>query len=253
MKTSLKNKQHIALFIDADNAPANKINAILNELANYGMVTIRKAYGNWTKSELKSWASCLHEHAIQPMQQFDITKQKNAADIALVIDCMDTLHTKAIDIICIVSSDCDFTPLATRCAAEGKFVIGFGERKSLMPFVNACSKFLYLDECNDEDENIPVEQTPAQNTPIKTENLKGQSGLIRLLRDAIANNEDDSGWANLANVGFYVSNRGSFDTKNYGYRKLSDLFGAIDLFEVETRETGTYVRDKRKAQANKAA
>ena len=133
----MKDKNKIALFIDADNAPARKIDKILSELARYGVVNIRKAYGNWTNNCIKPWEDILHEFAIQPIQQFDLTKGKNATDMALVIDVMDVLYTKQVDVICLVSSDCDFTPLVTRALADGKFVIGFGERKTPSPFVNS--------------------------------------------------------------------------------------------------------------------
>ena len=139
-------KQKIALFIDADNAPASKFEDVLSEVAKYGVVTIRKAYGNWKKASIKAWEDLLHEYDIQPIQQYDLSKGKNASDIALVIDAMDVMYTKDIDVMCFVSSDCDFTPMVTRALAEGKVVLGFGERKTPSPFVNACSKFLYLDQ-----------------------------------------------------------------------------------------------------------
>lgn len=142
----MQDKERIAVFIDADNAPAKKIDKVLSELARYGVVNIRKAYGNWKNANLKSWEELLHEYAIQPIQQFDLTKGKNATDMALVIDVMDILYTKKIDVIALISSDCDFTPLVTRCLADGKFVIGFGERKAPSAFVNSCSRFLFLDE-----------------------------------------------------------------------------------------------------------
>ena len=135
--------QKIALFIDADNAPASKFEDVLSEVAKYGVVTIRKAYGNWKSPTLKSWEELLHEYAIQPVQQYDLTKGKNASDIALVIDAMDVMYTKEIDVMCFISSDSDFTPMVTRALAEGKVVLGFGERKTPSPFVNACSKFLF--------------------------------------------------------------------------------------------------------------
>ena len=150
----MKELEKIALFIDADNAPAAKIDVILSELARYGVVNIRKAYGNWKNPQLKSWEEVLHDYAIQPIQQFDLTKGKNATDIALVIDAMDTLYTKEIDSICLVSSDCDFTPLVTRALADGKFVFGFGERKAPAAFVNSCSRFLYLNEEQKDEKGI---------------------------------------------------------------------------------------------------
>jgi uncharacterized protein (TIGR00288 family) len=235
----LKEKEKIALFIDADNAPAAKIDTILSELARYGVVNIRKAYGNWKSPCLKSWEDVLHEFAIQPIQQFDLTKGKNATDIALVIDAMDILYTRDVDTICLVSSDCDFTPLVTRALADGKFIIGFGERKTPSAFVNSCSKFLYLDDI-DADEK-PVE--------IKKPSIKSDTKLINMLRQAIDASEDDDGWAHLGTIGKHISNHASFDPRNYGFKKLSDLFSAIDLFEMKQKNSsGTYVRDKRRAK-----
>lgn len=230
-------KHKIAAFIDADNAPASKIDFILAELAKYGVVNIRKAYGNWTNSNLKGWTNLLHEFAIQPMQQFDLTKGKNATDIALVIDVMDVLYTKQVDIICLVSSDCDFTPLVTRILAEGKFVIGFGERKTPEAFVNACSRFLFVDE-------KPAEQIQAETKV----NLKGDSKLINLLRQAMEAVENDEGWSHLGALGSHIANHASFDSRNYGYKKLSDLLKAIDLFETKKVGNALFVRDKKKVK-----
>lgn len=230
-------KQKIALFIDADNAPANKFEDVLSEVAKYGVVTIRKAYGNWKSPTLKQWEDLLHEYAIQPVQQYDLTKGKNASDIALVIDAMDVMYTRNIDVMCFVSSDCDFTPMVTRALAEGKVVLGFGERKTPAPFVNACSKFLFLDE------------EPKQNglTQEKSKNIKSDTKLINLLRQAIEATEDDSGWATLGAVGSHISNKTSFDTRNHGFKNLSSLIKAIDLFELKRGPGNSYlVRDARK-------
>ena len=183
-------KQKIALFIDADNAPARKFEEVLSEVAKYGVVTIRKAYGNWKNPSLKPWEDLLHEYAIQPIQQYDLTKGKNASDIALVIDAMDVMYTKNIDVMCFVSSDCDFTPMVTRALAEGKVVLGFGERKAPSPFVNACSKFLFLDE--ESRQNGAVQ--------IKSKNIKSDTKLINLLRQAIESTAEDDGWAALGSV-----------------------------------------------------
>ncbi len=233
----MEDKQRIAVFIDADNAPAARMELIISELAKYGVVNIRRAYGNWKSSTLKSWEAILHEYSIQPFQQFDMTKGKNASDIALVIDVMDVLYTKNVDVICLVSSDCDFTPLVVRALSEGKVVIGFGERKAPMAFVNACSKFLYLDK--------PKSKTPKASSPPKS--LKSDNKLINLLRQAIEANEDDDGWASLGPVGAHISNQASFDQRNYGFAKLSDLFKAIDLFELKKAPSNGYkVRDSRK-------
>ena len=235
----MKDKEKIAVFIDADNAPASKIDKVLSELARYGVVNIRKAYGNWKSANLKSWEDILHEFAIQPIQQFDLTKGKNATDMALVIDVMDVLYTKNVDVICLVSSDCDFTPLVTRALADGKFVIGFGERKAPLAFVNSCSNFLFLDE--PETLAAPVQKA--------TVNIKSDTKLIKLLRQAIEAVEDEEGWAMLGPIGTHISNHASFDQRNYGFKKLSDLFMAIDLFEMrKTNGSVLWVRNKKRSK-----
>ena len=233
-------KQKIALFIDADNAPASKFEEVLSEVAKYGVVTIRKAYGNWKNSSIKPWEDLLHEYAIQPVQQYDLTKGKNASDIALVIDAMDVMYTKDIDVMCFVSSDCDFTPMVTRALAEGKVVLGFGERKTPSPFVNACSKFLFLDQESRQNGTVQT----------KSKNIKSDTKLINLLRQAIESTEEDSGWAALGAVGSHISNKTSFDSRNYGFKNLSSLIKEIDLFELKRGKGNAYlVRDKRKKKS----
>ncbi len=236
--------ERIALFIDADNAPAKKIDMILSELAKYGVVSIRKAYGNWKKASIKGWEDVLHDYSIQPVQQFDIIKGKNATDMAMTIDIMDILYTKHIDAYSIVSSDCDFTPLVLRVLSEGKSVIGFGERKAPAPFVNACSRFLYLDDPPKPDLN----GTPGTKQMGKA--LKSDTKLMNLLRNAIDSEQDDDGWAYLGRIGSHISNQASFDSRNYGYKKLGDLIRAIDIFE--TKLVGgdqLFVRDKRRVKS----
>jgi uncharacterized protein (TIGR00288 family) len=247
--------QKIAMFIDADNAPAKKIEKIITELAKYGVVSIRKAYGNWKSPGMKRWEENLHEYAIQPIQQFDLIKGKNATDMAMTIDAMDILYTKNIDAFCIVSSDCDFTPLVMRILSEGKIVYGFGERKAPDPFVNACSRFLYVDEekpvkvVNDKEKidkgkNGGEKVAPSKKIPGK--GLKGNTKLINLLRAAIDSEQDDDEWASVARVGSIISNQASIDARNYGYKKLGDLIKAIDLFETKVLDNGQMmVRDKR--------
>lgn len=248
----------VALFIDADNSPSRKIEAILAELAVLGMVSIRRAYGNWKSPRLESWVDVLHEHAIQPIQQFDLVKGKNATDMAMAIDAMDVLHGKPVEVFCLVSSDCDFTPLVTRLRADGKQVIGFGERKSPAPYVNACSRFVFLDD-------MPVEVTiqPLGTSAVAAEagavgvppevvcrltghELKGNSKLMSLLRNAVAFAADDEGWAHLSLVGARIANQASFDPRNYGYARLVDLFAAIDLFEIKRVGNHPKVRYKRR-------
>lgn len=224
----MSDTKNIALLIDADNSPAKAIQIIFSELARHGKVNIRRAYGNWTSSNLKGWEAVLQDHAIQPFQQYDLTKGKNATDIAIAIDAMDILYTKQVDTFCLVTSDCDFTPLATRIMSEGKAVIGFGERKTPSVFANACSTFLYLDD--------EVAVKPAK---VDAKELKGNTKLMNLIRDAIAGSENGDGWANLSKVGSHISNHASFDPRNYGYARLSDLIEAIGLFDLR--------RDKKKA------
>jgi uncharacterized protein (TIGR00288 family) len=241
MDYEVKDTDKIGLFIDADNAPAAKIDKVLSELARYGVVNIRKAYGNWKSQNLKPWEDALHEYAIQPVQQFDLTKGKNATDMALVIDVMDILYTKDIDVICLVSSDCDFTPLVTRSLADGKTVIGFGERKAPLPFVNSCSKFLYLDK--------EVVEPESQPKVMNDMSLKGDTRLVNLLRQAIEATEEGSGWAKLGAIGSHISNHASFDQRNYGFKKLGDLFAAIDLFDMKkTNGSVLWIRDKKRSK-----
>lgn len=226
MHEPLSSSGSIALLIDADNAPASKIDFIIAELASYGMVNIRRAYGNWKKRGLSGWERILNEFAIQPVQRFDIVKGKNATDMSLVIDAMDILYTRNADVFCLVSSDCDFTPLARRLREEGKQVIGFGGQHTPDPFTKSCSKFLFLDE----DEKARESRKQKASDPSA---LKEDSRLMAILRNAVEAVGDEEGWAPLGVVGSHISNQGSFDQRNYGFRKLSDLFKAVDLFEVK--------------------
>lgn len=236
----MQEQSSIAVFIDADNAPAVKFPEVLTALAEYGTVNIRRAYGNWKNPQLAPWESLLHEFAIQPIQQFDLTKGKNASDMALLIDVMDTLYTKPIDVFCLVSSDCDFTPLVMRLVNDGKYVIGFGERKTPTALVNSCSRFLYLDE-QKQDTKPDAESN-------RHRSLNQDTKLILLLRKAIETVEEDQGWARLGPVGTHISNHASFDQRNYGFKKLSDLFAAIDLFEIKKTKSTLWVRDKKRKQ-----
>jgi uncharacterized LabA/DUF88 family protein len=235
----------IALLIDADNAPASKIEAIVSEIAKYGVANVRRAYGNWKSPALKAWEECLHEYAIRPVQQFDYSKGKNATDAAMIIDAMDLLYTQHLDAFAVVSSDCDFTPLVMRILTNGLKVYGFGEKKTPLPFVYACSTFLYLESL---DQSSSIEETSKVATSIKKtgKELKQDTKLISLLRGAVSSTTDDDGWSSLAEVGAHIANQASFDSRNYGYAKLSGLFEAIDLFEVERRKKLVYVRKKPK-------
>lgn len=227
--------QNIALLIDADNSPCGKIDFIVSELATHGVVNIRKAYGNWKKQALNGWAEILHDYAIQPIQHFDLVKGKNATDMALLIDAMDILYMKKdVQIFCLVSSDCDFTPLAMRLREDGKEVIGFGGKNTPSPFISSCTKFLYLE---DADAGKAQSQIKADSVL----QLKQNTKLMNTLRSAVKAAEDEEGWARLGPVGSFISNQGPFDHRTYGFKKLSDLFKAINLFKVRERKTANQV------------
>ena len=244
-----QSEEKIALLIDVDNAPASKIDVILSELAKYGVVNIRKAYGNWKNPKSKGWEAVLHEYAIQPIQQFDYTKGKNASDMAMTIDAMELLFTKELDAFCVVSSDSDFTPLVMHILANGVKVYGFGEKKTPMPFVNACSRFLYLENLG----SIVEESSPKsrqKDSKKSNQQLKKDTKLLSALRHAIESTEDEEGWAYLADVGNHISNNTSYDPRNFGYRSWGELIRAIDLFDVQKRgdhRAALYVRDKRRS------
>lgn len=234
----------IALLIDADNAPASRIEPILTELARHGVANVRRAYGNWKNPHLKSWEECLHTYAIQPVQQFAYTARKNASDMAMVIDAMDLLYTGNLDGFAIVSSDADFTPLVMRLRNQNMRVFGFGEEKTPKPFVNACSTFLYLEKLDAADD----EGKPAESRPKSSAELQRDSRLIHLLRNAVSATSDDSGWAHLGVVGSHIRNHTSFDERNYGYRNLSALFEATGLFELRREGQLVEIREKPKAK-----
>ena len=239
------NEKIIAVLIDADNAPASKFDLVLNELANVGMISIRRAYGNWKKENLKQWEKLLFDYAIVPVQQYDLTKNKNASDIALSVDAMEILFTKEIDVFCIVSSDCDFTPLVTKLLAAGKYVYGFGEEKTPEPFKNVCSKFLILNTKNQEEKENEEKIQVDQNVKNGNE-LKKDTKLMNLLRNAIEITEDEDGWSNLSDIGRVISNQMPFDSRNYGYRSLNALVREIDKFEVKKINNIYMIKDKKK-------
>lgn len=249
-------EKRIALLIDADNAPSSKIDEILVEVAGYGVANVRRAYGDWKNPRLKGWESVLHEFAIRPIQQFAYSKGKNASDMAMVVDGMDLLYARNLDAFAIVSSDADFTPLVMRLLTDGLKVYGFGEQKTPLAFVNACSKFIYLEALGNTESDPqdaaaePASTVPTQTAPAGAENaaaasvaepikprpgsdLRGDARLVNLLRGAVEAAADEQGWAMLSAVGNQIANRASFDSRNYGYRKLSDLIVAIGLFELK--------------------
>jgi uncharacterized LabA/DUF88 family protein len=240
----------IALLIDADNSPAAKIDVVLAELAKFGVANIRRAYGNWKKPGLKGWEEVLHEYAIRPMQQFDYTKGKNATDGSMIIDAMDLLYGHKLDAFAIVSSDSDFTPLVMRILTDGLRVYGFGEKKTPLPFVNACTKFLYLENLGQREETAAAKSPAARKS---TAELKQDTKLVALLRNAVAAAAGEDGWSDLGAVRQQITNQASFDQRNYGYAKFSDFMEATGLFDHERRDKLVVVRDKRDAKRAKAA
>jgi uncharacterized protein (TIGR00288 family) len=235
-------EKRIALLVDADNAPASKIDVILGEVARHGAANVRRAYGNWKSPHLKAWEATLHAYAIRPIQQFAYSSGKNASDMAMVIDAMDLLYARNLDAFAIVSSDADFTPLVMRILTDGLKVYGFGERKTPEPFVNACSQFTYVEGLGQPAARLD-DQIVNRAEPKK---LRGDARLVQMLRSAVDAAGGDDGWANLGEVGNQIGNQASFDSRNYGYGKLSDLVAATDLFEVKRENQLVKVRDKRR-------
>ena len=256
----IEQQAKIALLIDADNSPSSKIDVILAELAKVGVANIRRAYGNWKKDGLKGWEGVLHEYAIRPIQQFDYSKGKNATDMGMVIDAMDLLYTDQPDAFGIVSSDSDFTPLVMHLKAKGAQVFGFGAKKTPMPFVNACSRFLYLENLGKLGPTLPPTRRPPSDDPTATTPrkaardradgvadtaplrqdtaaLRQDARLVALLRNAVESAAGEDGWSPLGSVGQQIGNQASFDPRNYGYRKLIDLIEATQLFELDRRGT----------------
>ncbi|WP_294952139.1 NYN domain-containing protein [Sulfurovum sp.] len=243
-----KKEDHIALFIDSDNISHRSIEGIINELSKYGVVNIRQAYGNWTKDNLKNWEDKLLEFAIKPIQQFDYSKNKNATDILMTIDAIDLLHTKDIDAFAFATSDSDFTPVVMRVQAEGIKVFGFGEKKTPKPFMAACSQFIFTEKLMATAVKNETDQTETE-TPVRKTNkeMRQDTWLVNVLRNAVDHTMDEYGWASLAEVGQYINNSTSFSPINYGYKKLSNLIKEIDLFDIAYDEGNKQlsIRDKR--------
>ncbi len=258
-----ENTARLAVLIDADNAQPSITEGLLAEVAKYGTAHVKRAYGDWTGPNLRGWKDQLLAQSIHPIQQFAYTRGKNATDAAMVIDAMDLLYSGRFDGFCIVSSDSDFTRLAQRLRESGLTVYGFGERKTPKPFVAACDKFIYVENLqfaeDEDDADTPAGAAgvkPARPAPAKAAQLKGDAALIGMLRKAVEAASDDDGWAPLSAVGNIVTNqRPDFDSRSYGYGKLSDLITATTLFEIERRSPGDgkqalmYVREKRRAPA----
>jgi len=242
----MENLERLAVLIDADNAQPSIVEGLLIEIANYGVASVKRMYGDWTGPYLNGWKKVLLEYSIQPIQQFAYTTGKNATDSAMIIDAMDLLYTANFDGFCLVSSDSDFTRLASRIRETGLLVYGFGEKKTPSAFVSACDKFIYTEvlRAKTDESSAIAKKSTAQ--------LKQDTKLINLLRNAVEASSDDTGWARLGPVGANIAKQSpEFDSRNYGYAKLNALVSATELFDVEAREDEktrhktVYVRDKR--------
>jgi len=240
----------IAVLIDGDNIPANHIKEMILEIAKYGTPTIKRIYGDWTKPNLNKWKNILLENAITPIQQYGYTSGKNATDSAMIIDAMDILYSQSVNGYCIVSSDSDFTRLATRLREAGMKVIGMGEKKTPVPFIAACDKFIYIEILKAQSSLSEKSQDKKKKHP--TGNIdKITSSVIELIASTINDLADDDGWAYLGDVGNLLQKKQpNFDSRNYGYEKLTPLIKSIKSFEVDQRESAkgkfklVYVRNK---------
>ncbi len=230
----------LAVLIDADNVPYSNIKGVMEEIAKYGTPTFKRIYGDWTKPTVSGWKNVLLENAITPIQQYSYTSGKNSSDSALIIDAMDILYSGKVDGFCIVSSDSDFTRLATRLREAGMKVFGIGQKKTPNPFIVACDKFIYM-------EIIPIFESSETETP-KTKTNKPQpkaavvdkvnKETLKLIAATINDLADENGWAFLGDVGNLVlKKQPNFDPRNYGFLKLTPLINSLHQFEIDKRET----------------
>lgn len=233
----------LAVLIDADNVPYSNVKPMFQEIAKYGTPTFKRIYADWTKPTVSGWKKVLLENAITPIQQYSYSTGKNASDSAMIIDAMDILYSGKVDGFCIVSSDSDFTRLATRLREAGMMVIGIGEKKTLIPFITACDKFIYI-EILKSDESAPDEEQKLRKTRKTVEKHNAplnniDKELIKLISDSISDLEDENGWAYLGNLGnLLLKKKPDFDSRNYDYPKLLPLIKSLNKFEFDERESG---------------
>jgi uncharacterized LabA/DUF88 family protein len=235
MATQEEASSALAILIDADNANPAIVKGLIDEVAKFGRATVRRSYGDWTTSKLDKWKKTLLEYSIQPMQQFAYTSGKNATDSAMIIDAMDLLYAGNLDGFCIVSSDSDFTRLASRLKESGKRVYGFGEKKTPRPFVAACDRFIYTEVFTRVEGQAPQRKGASE--------LDRDRDFLELVGGAVDDASDDAGWAHLGHVGTIITKKApDFDSRNYGYGKLSDLLDASKHFEVKREQKVISVR-----------
>jgi len=253
------NDLRLAVLIDADNIPYSNVRGMLEEIAKYGTPTFKRIYGDWTRPTISGWKSVLLENAITPIQQYSYTKGKNSTDSALIIDAMDILYSGKVDGFCIVSSDSDFTRLATRLREAGMKVIGIGERKTPHPFIVACDKFIYLEIITSSSAvSEPIPEARKKGKPVvkkkKTETAEIQTPaqiVKRLIASSISDLADENGWAYLGDVGnLILKKQPDFDPRNFGFPKLTPLIRSLE-FEIDERESGQnhikhiYIRNRK--------
>ncbi|MFN9322070.1 MAG: NYN domain-containing protein [Chitinophagales bacterium] len=244
--------EKLAVLIDADNVPYSNVKEMLEEIAKNGTPTIKRIYADWTKPTVSGWKNILLENAITPIQQYSYTTGKNSSDSALIIDAMDILYSGKVDGFCIVSSDSDFTRLATRLREAGMKVIGFGEKKTPQPFIAACNKFIYIEILKAEKVEPTVVSKSDKKEKTKKEPLNTVNPeTIKLIKQSVNDLGDESGWTFLGELGNYIlRRRPDFDPRNFGFPKLLPLIKSIPSFEIDVRETGMqnikhiYVRNK---------
>jgi uncharacterized LabA/DUF88 family protein len=251
VKIESEESQHrLAVLIDADNAQASIIEGLLAEIAKFGVASVKRIYGDWTQPQLGSWKKVLLQHSINPVQQFGYTKGKNATDSSLIVDAMDLLYTRRFDGFCLVSSDSDYTRLASRLREEGLLVYGFGEQKTPEPFVSACDKFIYTEVLRPSVEVSTTETEPPKALDVADD----KQTLVELIANAVVAVSEDSEWAHLGTVGSNITKlRPNFDSRLYGHKKFSDLIKSLpDHFGIEERPSSRggaksiYVRNVRR-------
>lgn len=242
------NQARLAVLIDADNSQPSIIAGLLDEIAAHGIASVKRIYGDWTDIQLKSWKNVLLEYGLHPMQQFAYTTGKNATDSAMIIDAMDLLYTKNFDGFCIVSSDSDFTRLASRIRESGVKVYGFGEQKTPKSFIGACDKFIYT-------ENLRRMPNTQNAVPVSSKINYDTNAVLALVRNAVEDTANEAGWSYLGAIGQNLINKSpEFDPRNYGYKKLGDLIEGLGEFEFKTSDPlsgsqSIYVRVKRKKRS----
>ena len=227
---------NLAVLIDGDNIPSSNIKEMMEEIAKYGNPTIKRIYGDWTKPHLTKWKNLLLENAITPIQQYSYTTGKNSTDSAMIIDAMDILYSEKVNGFCLVSSDSDFTRLATRLREAGMQVFGIGEKKTPEPFIAACDKFIYIEILKSQSETEDIDDNKPKTTG-KESFDKITPRVIRLISATISDLADDDGWAFLGDVGSLLQKKQpNFDSRNFGFQKLTPLIKSINKFEIDLRD-----------------